>query len=206
MKSLKLLFTLCFILILPSNAKNVAGIIITDKDTLSVTFDIPMLIGKRLNFPKIQENLYYFTNNGMRTNIFPETTQEIQFYHKNKKHFFEYHPLQTFTDSQFRKKKNIFIERIIDGTLKMYTYYSLEIGGYMHNGTFMPDKEYQKHCYVQKDNSQFEEFHYGNFNTCLLLFVKDCPAIASKLEQKLFVYNFSNIKMIFNYYNTKCNS
>ena len=64
----------------------------------------------------------------MLTDVYPSNLEEVQFTYLNKTYRFINYLKSTFSDSLIGRNKSIFVRLICDGELKLFNYYTPNVG------------------------------------------------------------------------------
>jgi len=170
-------------------AKKVEGQIITQNDTINVTFNIPMkLFTQEPNYERLQYRIKYYDSLNQKKILRPDQAKEIRFLHKNE----EIRMLSRYNSlgfsSFFSMNSNIFLKLEIDGELKLFNYYYSENSPEMYNSatnTFTGANSYSIERYIlQKGNGELKRPKRLMFRKDMMEYFSDCPELSQKIEMK----------------------
>jgi len=195
-KKLSLIFLgmLCFFSI---HAKKIEGVIVFSDKTANVTFDIPStaLIGFDPDFAHVQKGVTYYEN-GDKKKLKPDDAKEIKFTIDGK----EIRMLSTVKDD-----KDLFLQIIIDGNLKLFNFHSSQytggapgVGGAPMAGSNISVDNYL----FQKGGGDLMKFKGFSFRKKMVEYLSECPKLCEKIENKEF--RSDDLEKIVNYYNSNC--
>ena len=96
--------------------KKLKGQIITEKDTIHVTFNIPMkLFTKEPNYEKLQYKIKYYDSLDQKKTLRPDQAKEIRFLLKNEEIIMLSRNNSLGLGSVFSIRSNIFLQLEVNG-------------------------------------------------------------------------------------------
>jgi hypothetical protein len=204
MKRILFAAAVVFLLVQNAYADKVPGRIIRKKDTLNVTFRIPMInvmnelsgrpkFGKLApDFEKLQYEVTYYDANGKKQTLQPYEAEEIQFQHDGEmvRMLLRPYPIE------YPWHASIFLKLESGAYLKLFRFYlssGTATGGLI---TVRPNDFLQK-----GDEPLFGAALLGSAKYSDKYFA-DCPALVEKLKDKDF--RKSDTEVIVDFYNSNC--
>jgi len=212
MKRTLLIFVIGLAFTFKLEAKKVEGLIFFEKDTVKVTFEIPVsFFSEEVDYQKLQYKVKYYGTDGKKIVLKPEQAKEIQF----KDGYQEIRMLSRENTlgggNIFFGSSNIFLKLEMDGSIKMFKYFYTQTspgmtvgGGGMAGGTIMVGGgSYNVEKFVlQKGNSELKRPRGLFFRKDMIEYFSDCPELAKKIENK--DYTSDDLDAIVRYYNSQC--
>lgn len=189
MKRIYLLITIGLFLTFKIEAKRVEGKIVRVKDTINVTFNIPVgLFTGEIDFEKLQHQIKYFDSTGKKITIKPDQVSEIQFEYRYEEFRILSRKKSSGLDGICSNQDHIFLKLEVDGKLKMFSYYHMESmpmvysasGSVMTGVYFYPVDKYV----LQKENEELMIPGELSFRKEMMEYLKDCPELFRKIENK----------------------
>lgn len=188
-------------------AKKIAGKIIFHKDTVDVTFNIPIkFFSGEPNYQKLQYKVRYFDAKGNKITLRPDDAKEIRFQHNGEivRMLSRRNTLES--GNIFSTSSNIFLRLEIDGRLKMFSYYYTQGSPGMYNpstGMTTGGGSYETEKYVLQNGNEELKWPRGlSFRKDMMEYFANCPALVKKIEDREFRKN--EIESIVLFYNTHC--
>ena len=202
---MKKIFSLILLFFIPISyifSAEVKGIIITKTDTTHVTFNIPMNLASEPTFVNLQYKIKYVDAAGNKCKLYPNQAKEIQFTHNNTLYRMQskFDNLSPNSDGESK----IFLKLEIDGKIKLFSYYirqTMTTGGGPNSVPMTTSSTYSKYI-LQKGNNDLVRYGKMNFNLDMPVFLKECPDLVKKIEDK--TYHRNDIEAIITYYNSNC--
>ncbi|MCB0609098.1 MAG: hypothetical protein H6562_24965 [Lewinellaceae bacterium] len=202
------IFAVLFLFSLQLQARKIEGIIIYEKDTLNVVFNIPVrLIFNDPDFEKLQQGVVYFDARGKRQTLRAYRAREFRF---------------RFGDEEVRMvavnrpqlpgyrimpgEEQMFLKLRIDGPLRLFQYYRpaeepdrTDKYAEVMPPAFSVDFNYY---YLQKKGREIKYPEGFSFKNDMSDYFRDCPGLSQLLESKEL--RKGDLETIVNYYNTNC--
>jgi hypothetical protein len=184
-------------------AELLKGKIITEKDTINVTFKIPFTIFfKEPNYIKLQEKITYQDASGKACVLKPGYATEIQFSYAGSEIRMLSRFKSIFLGSIFSSNQYIFLKLEVDGDVKLFNHYFRRSSGGMYNGaTGMTTGggSYVANDYIlQKGSGDLVLVRDISLET----YFSQCPALVEKIKNK--TYPIKDMVTIVRYYNSDC--
>jgi hypothetical protein len=115
-------------------AKKISGTIIFERDTLDVTFNIPVgFLSSEINFEGLQYKVKYYDSNGKKITLRPHEAKEIRFTYNNQtiRMLSRLNNFDNWTTwNVLGSNTHIFLKLEIDGEVKLFKYfYRMNNGG-----------------------------------------------------------------------------
>ena len=185
----------------------VKGKIITEKDTIYVTFKIPVTtFSSEPNYIKLQEKVKYLDASGKECVLKPNYATEIQFSYAGGTIRMLSRFKSIFLGSIFSSNLYIFLKLDIDGDVKLFNYYFRRSSGGMYNGAtgmYTGGGSYTSNDYIlQKGTGDLVVVHGISFKDDMSTYFSQCPALVEKIKNK--TYRMADIATIVRYYNSGC--
>ncbi len=189
-------------------AEMVKGKILTDKDTIDVTFKIPVFaITGDVNYIKLQEKVKYMDASGNQCVLKPDQAVEIQFTFKGSKVRMLSRYKSIYLGSMFSSNEYIFLQLLVDGGVKLFGHYRRQSSGGMYNGAtgmYTGGGSHVANDYIlQKGNGTLVQVYGGSFKNEMSDYFSQCPALAEMIRNK--TYRIRDMEAIVKFYNTSCN-
>ncbi|WP_299253649.1 hypothetical protein [uncultured Cytophaga sp.] len=184
-------------------ASQIDGIIITKKDTLHVRFVVPFT---GIDFTMLQRGVKYVDSLDNKCKLKPEDAKEIRFEYNGQpvRMLSRYDNLSSYSDGSTK----IFLELIIDGPMKLFSYYVKNtavtgsgMGGAPGASPIMMSTTYEKYV-LQKGIGDLVRYGKMNFKNDMPVFVRKCPALVKLIQDK--IYKRGDIEQIVSFYNANC--
>jgi len=200
-KSLLLIFVFFFTLTAAKAKKELSGIIVYEKDTVAVTFLIPInVFTLSPKYLKLQEGVKYLNAEGKRKKIYPEEAKEIQFEYlgENIRMISKKYTVQGVF---FSSTSVIFLKMEVDGYLKLFLHQSTQTSS---NFNGQGSTSLVTSYVVQKGNGEFKKLPTIEFRYEMTTYFNDCPELVTKLEEKVFRKR-DRVKIV-EFYNANCHN
>ncbi|MBY0478404.1 MAG: hypothetical protein K2Q24_12215 [Chitinophagaceae bacterium] len=199
----KLLLNLIFLLfLLTAGAKDLDGIIIKGKDSIKVTFRVPvgLLSGEPL-YEKIQHKIDYYDAAGKRKKLKSDDADEIQFSFNGQTIRMLSRVNSLALGNLFSSSTNIFLKLEINGPVKLFKYYFTAarpgVGVGMGGGTYT-----EVSSVLQKGNGTLIMPAGFGMKKQMMDYFSDCKALVEKIDSKEF--RMKELEDMVNYYNLEC--
>ena len=178
--------------------------IIRDKDTLYVTFIIPVT---GPNYPNLQDSVRYLDALNNECYLSPEDAKEYRFENKGK--LIRMVSCVNTLSFDPGRPLQIFLHLVLDGPLKLFKHYTRGTAGALSSATTGGAPAMygsgQSNTYLLKMNIEDVVYYDDmNFKKDIPVFFEKCPALVKMIEGKIYLKK--DIEEIVNYYNTKCGS
>ncbi|MGN6647392.1 MAG: hypothetical protein ACTHJT_12780 [Cytophaga sp.] len=188
-------------------AELVKGKILTDKDTLDVTFKIPVFaITGDVNYIKLQEKVKYLDASGNQCVLKPGQAVEIQFTFRGSKIRMLSRFKSIYLGSMFSSNEYIFLQLLVDGGVRLLGHYRRQSSGGMYNGAtgmYTGGGSYVANDYIlQKGNGNLVQVYGGSFRNEMAEYFSQCPELVEMIRNK--TYRIRDMEAIVKYYNTSC--
>lgn len=213
----KKLLLIIFVLTLgySTQAKKIEGQIFFIKDTLTVTFEIPVnIFTQEINYMKLQKKVKYYDSVNKIIELNPDQAVEIRFK-------YEYENIRMISlirtgdlSSSFALNPNVFLKLVIDGKLKVFCYYYNKqgfvagppvMGSSMSapRMTTMQSTSYgADQLVLKKEDGTIKWPNKFGFRKDMKVFFADCPKLVDKIEKK--EYSRDDLESIARFYNSNC--
>lgn len=199
----RLLLNLIFLLfVLHAAAKNLDGIIIKGRDSIKVTFRVPigLLSGEPL-YEKIQHKIDYYDAAGKRKKLRADDADEIQFNFNGQTIRMLSRLNSLALGNLFSSSINIFLKLEINGPVKLFKYYFTasrpSVGVGMGSAPYI-----EVSSVLQKGNGALVLPSGFGMKKQMMDYFSDCPALVEKIQSKDF--RMKEIEDMVNYYNLEC--
>lgn len=185
-------------------SKRVAGSIIKGKDTLAVTFLLPVKFfsGELLEY-RIQKEIRYLTTAGERATLRPGEADEFSFMYDGLSHRWL---SRSMMDKGVRRERYYFLKMEVDGRLKLFSHFPTnnEAGVFdVSSGALILTGDQQKKVPVlQLSDGELRVVKSINFKEDMIELLEDCPKLTQRIEKGTFTQK--EIKEIVCYYNMAC--
>ena len=201
-----ILITFLLLNYLTLSARKIEGTIIFEKDTIDVTFKIPIkFFEQEPNYEKLQYKVKYYDSKGNKVVLKPDQAKEIRF----NDGFEDVRMLSRVNSLDlgniFSLSTHIFLKLEIDGKLKMFSYYYTQHSAGMYNGTtgtMTGGYSYSVEKYIlQKKGQELKRPKGLFFRKDMAEYFSDCPELSKKIKEKDF---HKDVGRIVQYYNSHC--
>lgn len=192
-----ILFALFTTFTIQAKDKELKGKIIFEDKVMNVTFNIPTLMfSTETNYKKLQYEVKYVDSTGKSGKLVPEMAKEVQIFDGSTTIRMLSKLNTDALGGVFAKQGKLFLRLVMDGRLKLYTFYAAK----SQNGMTIVN-ELSESAVLQKGEERLKEVPSG-FKSAMVEYFSDCPVLAQKINDK--VYTWREMKEIVNFYNSEC--
>jgi len=199
-----------------ATAKEVFGQVLIEGDTVNVIFDIPVnIFSKQPSIEKMQYGISYKDASAEYNWLKPKDADEIRFTYKE-----EAYRMLTRTFLSGIKKRTVFLLLRVEGPLKMFLYYGLNVVQLAPSNSMVPLTPANNSFRNESPMSPFSQYSAANvvfqkgeeepkrpgdtsFRKSMVKYFADCPELVGKINNKTFQKD--DMLDIANFYNNNCN-
>jgi len=202
-------FVLLFVitLIIPTQKthaqkKSMQGWIIgQNDDSLKVTFRVPYyILRQEVSISSIQSGIVYYINKNQKQILKPMFAKSIAIItERNILTLYSKEIEETKELSLKTKKRKVFVERIIEGKINLYYYYTKRITG---GGTDMSTTTVTSYILEKDNKTKVIVFNYLNDKSVIKANFTDCSVLIKKIDEKEIKHR--DIEEIVHFYNENC--
>jgi hypothetical protein len=199
LKKISFLFLISFLCLTNLDAKDIEGTIITETETLKVTFHTPFQLFdlSTQNLMKMQYKVKYSDTNGKRNTLRPEDAKEIRFMFQGEEIRMISH-YNSLGGMIITMSSHIFLHLKSEGNLSLYNFYYSESSG-TGNQTYYSVAE---SSVLKKEGGELTKVRWFLFRKEMATYFEDCPDLVGKIKDKTFRIRY--IVAIVEFYNASC--
>jgi hypothetical protein len=192
----KLLLISLLILYFSANllALKVPGLIITNNDSILVTFKIPMNMTRtEPDFEHIQKSVCFYDSNGKKNRIKPTDANEIQFTINDKLIRMLSRKMNFNTNNSDLLDSAMFLKLEVDGYLKLFAFHTLDMSNMNRNKSYL----------LQKAENELKWLKPMSIKKELLEYLSDCSSVIDFITPKKSI-SWIELISIVEKYNKDC--